>query len=431
MKLDEIKLNADQQRYWVNSKTSFQWNAPGWAHLLVTMMNPNNNDAVVYWSKDVERLATDGRIVIANPEFFFKLPLKQRVAALGHEVAHGIFDDVGQSFLLSQVGTITVGPGKMLPYVDEIAEVAQDLRINAMLKESKIGEIGDDWYYDPQFDGDMSWVDIYAAIYHKLAGNPKGLAVMFPGQKSIDGHMPPGTSANVTPEQAVEQRANNKQAWKNALAQAAAIARELGMGSGSDGQQAFFEKMLKPKVSWTDEVTAEFSRIPGSGSYNWLQPDEELMIRGIFAPSRSGYGCGTVVVIMDSSRSIYVVPRLIDRFFGEMGGILTDVKPKRIIVIWCDARVQKTYVIADESDLEDCYHEGAHGGGGTDFRPPFEWLKEQDIEDIDMAIYLTDGDGTFPSEPPPFPLIWGDISHYRPKYPTWARVIEIPNDGTA
>lgn len=431
MKLDEVKLNADQARYWMNSKTSFQWNAPGWSHLLVTMMNPNNNDAIVYWSRDVERCATDGRIVIANPDYFFSLKLKQRVAALGHEVAHAVLTDVEMAFRLEQVGTITIGPGKTLPYVDQIAEIAQDLRINAMLKESKIGELADDWYYSDKYTGDMSFVDIYADIYNDCKGDPNRLPAMFPGQRGLDQHLPPGTSAQMPPDQAVQHREQSKQAWKNAIAQAASIARELGVGGDSDAQQKFFEKMLKPKVTWQDEITAEFSRMPGSGGYDWMKFDEELLIRNIFAPARSGYGCNRVCIFMDSSGSIYAVPHLIDRFFAETGGIFTDVKPREIIVIWCDSVVRATYRITDENDLNDCYVDGAQGGGGTDFRPPFEWIEEQGIEDIDMAIYLTDGDGTFPSEPPPYPVLWGDISHYKEKYPKWARVIEIPNDGTA
>jgi predicted metal-dependent peptidase len=47
------------------------------------------------------------------------------------------------------------------------------------------------------------------------------------------------------------------------------------------------------------------------------------------------------------------------------------------------------------------------GGGGTDFRPFFAAVE---AEQCDMhpavCVYLTDGYGTFPAEPPPWPLLW-------------------------
>lgn len=431
MKLDEVKLTADQKRYWMNSKTAFAWAAPGWNSILVGMLNPNNSDAIVYWTKDIERLATDGRIILANPEYFFGLKLKQRVAALGHEVAHAVLMHIEQAFQFEQVGTITIGPGETLPYNDQIAELCQDLVINQMLKGSRIGELHEEWFYDEHIDADAGWIEVYKEMYKRLRGKAANISMQFPGMKGFDQHLPPGTSAGKPPQQAVEDRKLMEQAWKNAIAQAAAITRELGMNDGGANQQKFFDKMLEPKVSWQDEITAEFSRMPGSGSYDWMRPDDELMIRGIYAPSRSGFGCNTIAMFLDSSGSIYAVPQLIDRWFAELKGILGDLKPKRIIVVWCDAQVRKTYEITDEQDLAECYHDGAHGGGGTSFVPPFEWVKEQEIDDIDMAVYLTDGDGTFPSEEPNFPVVWGDISGYVEKYPKWARVVKVPNDGTA
>jgi predicted metal-dependent peptidase len=42
-----------------------------------------------------------------------------------------------------------------------------------------------------------------------------------------------------------------------------------------------------------------------------------------------------------------------------------------------------------------------------------------------MLIYLTDGDGDFPSLPPPYPVVWGDISHNKEKY-RFGQVVDIP-----
>lgn len=433
MKIEDIKLTADQERWWEHTRTAFIWQAPGWVHIMVSMLNPRQDDQVLYWSENVEQMDSDGRIIVANPKWFFSLKLKVRVAALAHIVCHATLSHYVQQWRLQEIGHVVIDNKTTIPYVKEIADIATDFVVNANLKQGNIGEIPEDWFCDDSIANyESSWREAYKKVYDLVQGMASRLDITFVGKKRIDDHSEPGKSENKPPEQAAQERDQQEIRWQNALAQAAAITKETqGMGQGTEGQLKFFEKLMEPRVSWTDEITAEFSRMPGSGSYDWLRADEELLMRGIFAPARSGFGCNTVVVIMDSSGSIYGVEGLIDRFFGELTGILTDVKPKRIFVIWCDASVRATYEIYDEMDLAACYHEGAKGGGGTSFVPPFEWLKKQEIDDIDMAVYLTDGDGAFPSKPPPFPLIWGDISGYTGKYPKWARVVKIPNDGTA
>jgi predicted metal-dependent peptidase len=47
------------------------------------------------------------------------------------------------------------------------------------------------------------------------------------------------------------------------------------------------------------------------------------------------------------------------------------------------------------------------GGGGTDFRPFFRAVMDHQADQRPhLCIYLTDGMGTFPSEPPQAPVLW-------------------------
>jgi predicted metal-dependent peptidase len=45
------------------------------------------------------------------------------------------------------------------------------------------------------------------------------------------------------------------------------------------------------------------------------------------------------------------------------------------------------------------------GGGGTDFRPVFDWLEQERISP-DLLVYFTDAEGRFPQCEPPYPVIW-------------------------
>jgi predicted metal-dependent peptidase len=45
------------------------------------------------------------------------------------------------------------------------------------------------------------------------------------------------------------------------------------------------------------------------------------------------------------------------------------------------------------------------GGGGTDFRPCFDWIEENAVRP-DMVVFLTDLYGTVPIERPAYDVIW-------------------------
>jgi predicted metal-dependent peptidase len=87
-----------------------------------------------------------------------------------------------------------------------------------------------------------------------------------------------------------------------------------------------------------------------------------------------------------------------------VGGVIADVRPRRVILIHCDAKVQQ---VDEASSLDELAHlrvKGSPGGGGTSFIPPFEYLREQGIRP-ETLIYLTDLMGTFP-EDPGYPVVW-------------------------
>lgn len=59
---------------------------------------------------------------------------------------------------------------------------------------------------------------------------------------------------------------------------------------------------------------------------------------------------------------------------------------------------------------------GLPGGGGTDFRPVFNLLS-RDPEPPKLVVYMSDLYGTFPSEPPPYPVLWLVVNNASPGVP--------------
>jgi predicted metal-dependent peptidase len=78
--------------------------------------------------------------------------------------------------------------------------------------------------------------------------------------------------------------------------------------------------------------------------------------------------------------------------------------PSRLTVIQADARVQsvRTFEAMDGEEIPQRLP--MSGGGGTDFRPVFDWVSTH--ADGAIVLYATDGFGTYPQTPPPCPVIW-------------------------
>lgn len=464
MKFINVELSPLQQAAWIQSKTMQMWRAPGFNHIFVSMLNPNQTDSVMYWVKDPRcpTLATDGQRMLADPEYYFGLTIFERLFASCHEIAHAMFDHCGQSYRWQKRGTITIG-GVEYPFDPKLANYAQDYVINDMLVQAKIGKIKPGWLWNPKIGCHTdNWMDVYLKLLQRPPpedpddddeeeeggggegeGEPSdgtdgegGPAPNKQEDPQFDTHMDPGEASDQSADDAQDKRDNLKTAWKQAVEVAHKITMEsVERGNGGAEMLKFFEQFLEPVVSWTDMITGTFAKKVGAGSYDYRRPDRRLITRDIYAPGRSGHGARRIVVVSDTSFSIFRIPKLLERFFGEMYGIISDCRPMEVIVIWCDAVVQRTVVLESVEDLAEEHKHGAEGGGGTSFIPPFEWIKEQGYDDVDALVYLTDLEGDFPEkeDEPYYPVIWATINHDKEVQATvpWGEVVEIPRDGTA
>lgn len=427
----EIALNATQERQWQDTLAALSWIAPGFVHIIYTMMANHRPDMLALFTKHLSApAATDGSRLIFNPDMFFKFTLLERVFVVLHETMHEIGNHCRSAYAFKRLKKITVA-GKSLPWDDDYSNRMQDYVINAILIASKFGTFNKNWLFDLNVATDTDdWVTVYFRNWkdrQKLCPpkpKPGGIIMPgtegnLPGQGQFDAHLDPMQGSGKAPSEAPER---NEAAWKIAVNTGMEVQRAQGKLPAA--MEMFFKEMLRPVVQWEDHIKGLMVRIIGQGAYDWRRLDRRLVTRGIGAPSTTGYGAEWVVIGGDSSGSIYADPDLIDRFFGEMTGIVEDVNPRRLSVVWCDAKVQRVDEVEDMSDLKGVYYKGTKGGGGTSFVPVFDWVHEQGM-DPDCLLYLTDGDGTFPQQVPTYPVIWGDISKGRQKY-KWGDYVSIP-----
>lgn len=430
--LKRVKLDTTQARLWTETRTALLISCPMFSHLLYTMLT-QDNEAIACFTEDeqIPIAATDNHEIMLRPSTYFQEGLLERTFILAHEIMHCVYDHPGQMFMWTTRKKVHTATGKALDYYPMLMNMAMDYQINDLLVQSKVGKMPKIGLHDPTIGNkDESVIDIYEKIYKMAGCDKKGYGGKDPGKGGFDILLSPGSGTGKDPASA--QGTRNEQSWQNEVAAAVASAKLQGKLPAAM-EQAFGE-VLDPVVDWTDKLKSFFARKVGSGGYDWRRADRQLITRGfgategdsIFAPGRSGYGAGTVIMGMDSSGSIYSDPTLIDRFMAELAGILESVRPKRIIVIWCDAQVQRVDEVEDGADIESIRHKGAKGGGGTSFVPVFDWIEKENITP-DALIYLTDGYGDFPKkEPSNYPVMWGNITPGY-KYP-FGEVIDIPTD---
>jgi len=202
--------------------------------------------------------------------------------------------------------------------------------------------------------------------------------------------------------------------WKVAVAQAAQAAKAAGRLPG--GLERFAGEILAPKVDWRD-VLRRFVDRCAHNDYSWSPPNRRFIHLGLYLPSLRSEELPPVVLAVDTSGSIQ--EEQIRQFAGEMSDILAAYHTSAKI-IYCDAGIAGTEEVSWQ-DLPLDLH--PKGGGGTDFRPPFELVAREGLEPS-CLVYLTDMMcGSFPA-PPDYPVLWAQIGSYR-NPPPFGEVVHL------
>lgn len=413
------EMDAKHEKAWADTRVALLWHCPAFSHIFYTMMDvfPNNKH-IAYFTTEVPIAATDGNALFLNPLTFFKYNLNERVFICAHEIMHCILNHMVLMHGCVKTGKVPYSDTS-LEYNGQLMNVALDLVINDLLIQSKVGQYSTDWLHDVSLGTkDDSALDVYRKLFKKLGGKGGAGSGDGPKGKGFDEHLSPGTSEGKDPNQAVQERNAAGQKWATEIAAGMNAARVQGKLPAALDRA--LSEILDPKVDWREKIEALFARRLGSGSYNWRALDRRLVVRDIIAPGRSGFGADTVIVGIDTSGSIG--PKEVNMFLAEVGGILEDVRPRRVLVAWCDAKLHRVDEMDEPGDLAEARHKGAPGGGGTSFLPVFEYADQLEGH-IDALVYLTDGLGTFPSKAPSYPVIWGDIAGTA--YP-FGDVVNIP-----
>ena len=292
-------------------------------------------------------------------------------------------------------------------------QLATDYAINAMLVENGLSA-PEMINYDPRFSG-MYAEEIYAHLKDEIKNeefddneeneigfneqNKRHNQQMKDAEGDRDGeghrpqmeveneyHAPKDVSLeNVAQEEQFEQLARD------------ALAKMQKRGERPEGIERFFIPEAEPTIDWRQELHRALERYERS-DYKTMPPSKKLLYMGTYLPSLDS-NLFRAVIAIDSSGS--VDEALLGIFIAEIESLMLTFPNYRIDLLVCDAKVHSHDTFYGGELLEYTLK----GGGGTDFRPVFDYI-DRELPDTQLLLYFTDLQGRFPDDEPLYETVW-------------------------
>ncbi|RKY95035.1 MAG: hypothetical protein DRQ01_00860 [Ignavibacteriae bacterium] len=342
---------------------------------------------------EIGSAGVDGKSLFYNPGFIDMLDVPTLTGLLAHEVLH--------ICLGHHIRRYDRDPKKW--------NYACDFAIDPLVKAShlplpNVQYMGKTYieHIDPKF-ANMTADHIYT-----LLKDPPTLSFGTGGMGEIFDFPDLSNGANNSPDEDQNQKQLSRveheaiahkegTEWK-ILAQQAATAAKMAGKLPADLEQ-LIEKINEPQINWI-AVLRSFMTDIRADDYDWSRPNRRHICNDLYLPRMHSVGMGEVIIAVDTSGSI--TQQELEQFAGELNSILGDVKPSKVYVVYCDARVQSVEEF-EPDDFPVKLHK--KGGGGTDFAPPFAWA-EKNANNPACFVYLTDLEGPCNTSRPQYPVLW-------------------------
>jgi predicted metal-dependent peptidase len=321
-------------------------------------------------SQQIPTAATDGRTIFVNPAFIGGLTTAEQDALLLHEVLHAALLHVPRR-------------GGRDP---KLWNVAADIVVNGMLiKQGYTLPAGG--LRDTSLEH-LSVEEAYQLLLRRQKPQPQ------PPDDLLEGPPEDAGTGQDDDGAAVDREAIERH-WHAAQQQAKSIAEGSLHGDVPAGMQRELGGIEAARLDWRSYLWRYLTQT----QTDFQHFDRRFVGRGVYLETLSGETVN-VLVGVDTSGSIDA--GALEAFVNEVRGVLRAYPHLRCELYYADTALYGPHRLTPRSELPP-----PQGGGGTDFRPFFERAERRgDRWTPSVAIYLTDGYGSFPSAPPRLPVLW-------------------------
>jgi len=327
---------------------------------LVTRLKLINAD------ETIETAATDGRNLYYNSRFVMGLNPKEVQFLLAHEILHCVYDHFGRRDNRDR----------------QMFNVAADYVVNADLKKHKIGEFitSVPCLYDSKYEG---WSA--EQVYDDLAETSDNIDELI--KKLLDEHLEiekEGDESSKKPS--IHEESINE--IKESLREAMLTAHQTCHNSDHIPENVIqiIKEFTEPKINWKTLIeTSLLSTI--KSDFTWLRSSRKSWHLDAILPGMDRDEMIDIVVFYDASGSI--TDDMLKEQISEVKGITEQFPNFKITLGTFDTKVHNVQIYTS-GNLDDIVDYKIHGGGGTDFKCMFDYLKNNDILP-DQMIVFTDG----------------------------------------
>ena len=184
--------------------------------------------------------------------------------------------------------------------------------------------------------------------------------------------------------------------WQQRLAAAAQQAAQAGKLSQTLARMV--DNLLQPQLPWR-MLLARYMKVAARDDYSFQRPSRRE--GEAILPSLSS-NMIDVIVVLDTSGSIK--DEELREFLSEVDVLKSQLRA-RITLHACDDQLCENGPWTFEAWEALTLPKNLTGGGGTSFKPPFEWIDQAQLHP-DLVVYFTDAEGDFPVREPHCPVIW-------------------------
>jgi predicted metal-dependent peptidase len=367
-------------------------------------------------------MAVDATHLYYNTKFVSEITAEELLGVNVHEVLHPAYKhhtrrgnrdpmiwNIAADF---RINTDVIDAGFVLPGIPRTwAEVKQ-------------GEEG--YMYDPKLFKDMSSEEIYAYIMadlEKQRPDGKGGKMKLPkkggkageGDADVPGDVG-GCGAVMDAYEPGDQagRAEAEAQWDTIVRQAVMVARAANAGTIPGNIARLVDELMKPRVPWQD-VLRRWVDNSITPEPSWSRPNRRFVSTGDYLPGRQRGQIEHLIVVGDISGSAN--DEMLKGYASEINYIFNDLMINKITLIYVDTEVRKV----DVFEQGDEFKFASNGGGGTDFKTTFEWIRANSEDDVVGILFFTDLYTSDFGKPPHQPVLWlhyGTEAEYKVLVPT-------------
>lgn len=199
-------------------------------------------------------------------------------------------------------------------------------------------------------------------------------------------------------------------------------AAKVAFAQGQGAEKGMIDRLLgvarASTTDWKEELRS-VATLSARNDYNYRRFNRRFTYLGVYLPTLYSEEVGEMVIGIDESGSMS--QHQLDCINMELIPIVEDVRPSRVIVMYCHTHVHRVDVYEQGEDIRLRLSQS----GGTDMMDILREIQRRELRPAAVIIF-SDLETPCDSVEPDYPLLWGAVGAQRGTVLPIGRRVEVP-----